>query len=129
MVKANKTTITKQTPKRQMKKAAPKTKVSTNKNIKLLQNTRTTRVTSAAKNRRSVVDVCIGIFTKNENKPMYVKKIYSAMRQRHWKTEGKTPQQTISSKLNKDYRFKRVAPNTFQMTEEFYKNRVRTQNQ
>jgi len=80
------------------------------------------------KNRRTIVDVCIGIFTKNENKPMYVKNIYSAMRQRHWRTEGKTPQQTISSKLNADYRFVRVSPNTFKMDDSVYKNRVRTLN-
>jgi len=78
----------------------------------------------AAKNRRTIVDVCIGIFTKNENKPMYVKNIYGAMRQRHWRTEGKTPQQTISSKLNADYRFIRVSPNTFQMDNTFYNNRI-----
>jgi len=83
---------------------------------------------SKMKNRRTIVDVCIGIFTKNENKPMYVKNIYSAMRQRHWRTEGKTPQQTISSKLNADYRFVRVSPNTFKMDDSVYKNRVRTLN-
>ena len=126
--RANTRNMNKKTATRKTKTAVKKVQ---KKDVKLLttsknkvQKTETTSVRSA-KNRRTIVDVCIVIFTKNENKPMYVKNIYSAMRQRHWKTEGKTPEQTISSKLNRDYRFVRVSPNTFKMSDDFYKNRVR----
>ncbi|HUU87578.1 MAG TPA: HTH domain-containing protein [Candidatus Glassbacteria bacterium] len=113
-------------------KQATSRKISQTKDVKLTTarapriNAKTAqKIASAVKNRRTIVDVCIGIFTKNENRPMYVKNIYSAMRQRHWRTSGKTPQQTISSKLNADYRFVRVSPNTFKMDDTFYSNRVK----
>lgn len=67
------------------------------------------------KAKKTIVEICLGIFANNGNKPLYVKSIYSAMRQRQWKTEGKTPYQTISSKLRLDERFEKTAPNTFRL--------------
>jgi len=74
---------------------------------------------------KRIVDYCIDIATNNKNKPMHVEKIYAQMRRRHWKTTGKTPKQTISYTLNKDYRFNRISSNTFVLDEKFYKARAK----
>ena len=75
-----------------------------------------------------IVDHCINIFTKNENKPLYVDDIYSRMRQRHWKTESKNPAKTIGNRLRKDYRFVKVSPNTFKLAANYYTARRNNQN-
>jgi hypothetical protein len=72
-----------------------------------------------------ITDICINIFSQNQNKPLYVDDIYSRMRQRHWKTNGKTPTQTIGSKLRADYRFIKVGPNTFKLDDTYYQARMK----
>lgn len=81
------------------------------------QNTtnNTANVTRPAKNRRKITDIVENIFKRNNNTNLHVSQIYNRMLQRHWKTNGKTPRQTITSKLNKDPRFTRVGPNTFKL--------------
>lgn len=73
---------------------------------------------------KRIIDYCIDIATKNSNDPLHVKEIYTKMRRRRWQTKGKTPKQTITKTLNKDYRFNRVAPNTFKLDDTFYNNRI-----
>ena len=77
---------------------------------------------------RKIIELCINIFTQNENRPLYVGDIYNRMKQRHWKTNGKTPTQTISAKLRSDNRFKKVAPNTFTLDDGFFVARKRNYN-
>jgi len=74
-----------------------------------------TNITRPAKNRRKITDIVESIFKHNNNNSLHVGQIYNRMLQRHWKTNGKTPRQTISSKLNRDPRFVRVAPNNFRL--------------
>ena len=86
------------------------------------KNTR--KVTKPYPNKRRIIDVCIGIFDKNENTPLYVKDIYNRMRQRHWITNGATPHKTVYTKLFMDYRFVRVGPATFQLDKSYYQARM-----
>jgi hypothetical protein len=74
--------------------------------------------------KRTITDICIRIFSRNDNKPLYVKDIYSAMRQRQWRTTGKTPTQTIAGKLLSDLRFTKVGRNVFKLDDSFFRARV-----
>ncbi len=75
------------------------------------------------KNNKRIIDYCIGILNNNKNKPMNVKKIYATMRMHHWKTNGKTPELSIASKLYMDYRFIKTAESTFKLDPDFYNAR------
>jgi len=71
-----------------------------------------------------ITDVCIRIFSQNENKALHVSGVFNRMKQRHWSTNGKTPLQTIASKLNLDDRFVKTGPNMFRLDDNFYRARV-----
>lgn len=71
-----------------------------------------------------IIDVCIDLFYRTKNEPLYVKDIYYNMKALYnWKTRSKLPTQTIAGKLWSDYRFKKVGRNVFKLDEKFFKNR------
>lgn len=80
---------------------------------------------SINKDSPRIIDICINLFSKFDNKPLYVKDIYKNMRDIYnWKTCSRLPTQTIASKLWSDYRFQKVGRNVFKLDSKFYKNRT-----
>ena len=75
-------------------------------------------------NSPRIIDICMKIFTKNKNKPLYVKDLYKIMKTKYgWKTTSKTPTQTIAGRLFVDYRFVKTDKNTFVLDSGFYNAR------
>ena len=76
-------------------------------------------------NAPRIIDLCVKLFVKNKNKPLYVKDIYENLKTKYnWKTSSKLPTQTIASRLLTNYKFKKVGRNTFVLNDEFYNNRI-----
>jgi chromosome segregation ATPase len=58
------------------------------------------------------------LLLRESDRPMHAKEIYQKLAEGGIKIRGKTPVTSIAISLNRDKRFKRVAPNTFAAEEE-----------
>ncbi len=58
------------------------------------------------------------LLLKENGKPMHAKDIYQKLADGGIRIRGKTPVTSIAISLNRDKRFKKVAPNTFEIVEE-----------
>lgn len=58
------------------------------------------------------------LLLKDIGKPMHAKEIFQKLIEGGIRIRGKTPVTSVSISLNRDKRFKKVAPNTFEISEE-----------
>jgi len=58
------------------------------------------------------------LLLKDEGKPMHAKEIFQKLVEGGIRIRGKTPVTSVSISLNRDKRFRKVAPNTFEISAE-----------